>query len=374
MAAQKDEAERDLLAFVRMVWPILEPNTPLVEGWVLDCMCDVLMAVSEGALTRVCINVPPGSGKSNLLNVIWPAWEWGPLNRPHLRYLNASYSTDVPERDNHKFARIINHPVYKRCWGDRLKLVREGAGLVENDRTGYKRVTSSGGGITGHRGDRLLLDDMNNPGNVESEDVRKTTITWIREIMPDRLNDLEKSAIVNIQQRTHQSDATGTLIEFGQGYTFVCIPMEFDPLRICRVSLGVHEDGTEDIWTDPRALDARGRMLTGLTTNERGEPIVKFGSPMAKAEGELCWPERFPPEAVTKLKAEKGPYAWDSQFNRIPGIRGGSIIRREWWKTWTGPYPDLGTVIVSLDTAVEQNETNDYNAVTVWGAFAGEFW
>lgn len=374
LAEQKDEAEGDLLAFVRMFWHVLEPQKPLVEGWVLDILCDVMMAVTDGHLTRVCINVPPGSMKSSLLNVFMPAWEWGPQNMPHLRYLSVSYSRVVPERDNIRFARLINDPVYQHCWGNRVKLVREGAEVVENNKTGWKRVTSTGGSITGLRGDRILNDDLNNPMDVESDEVRDTTNRFVREIMPDRVNDLEKSAIINLQQRTHEHDATGTLIEFGGDYTFVCIPMEFDPLRIFPVVLRRDEDGNPtQTWTDPRALDSKGRLLTGLTVNARGEPRVTIGSPMARTEGALCWPERFPPEEVTKLQGIKGPYAWSSQFNQFPGVRGGSIIRKEWWKLWPAEeYPEIGTVIVSVDTAVEEGTQNDYNACTVWGAFAGE--
>jgi phage terminase large subunit-like protein len=372
LVAMKGEAERDLVAYVRMIWPIIEPATPLVEGWLLDCEADALMAVADGHLNRLCINVPPGAMKSTMLNVAFPSWLWGPQKRPYLRFISVSYSTDVPERDNLRFARVINHPVYRRCWGDQFNLLREGAGLVENNRTGWKRVSSTGGGVTGHRADYLLLDDLNNPGDVESDSVRGTTVKWVREIMTDRLNNLEESAIINIQQRTHENDATGTLIEHGQGYTFLCVPMEFDPLRVCSVVLRRDDDGEpEQEWTDPRALDKDGNMLWGLSTNERGEPKVEMGSPMAKAEGISCWPERFSEDVIASLKAEKGPYAWDSQYQQIPGVRGGSIIRREWWRLWEGPYPELGTIIVSLDTAVELKETNDYNAVTCWGAFAG---
>lgn len=382
MMEQKEEAETDLLAFIRMFWRVLEPEKKLIEGWVLNCLCDTLMAITDGHLTRVCINVPPGSMKSSLLNVFWCAWEWGPQDMAHLRYLSASYSTSIPERDNVRFARMINDPVYQKCWGHRVKLVREGAEVVENSRTGWKRVTSTGGGTTGWRGDRMLIDDANNPNNVESEDVRSSTNKWVREIMPDRLNDLQTSVVVNLQQRTHEDDATGTLIkamaEGGSPYAFVCIPMEFDPLRIFPVTLrpGFENDDGEwvepHVWTDPRALDGNGRMLRGLTTNSRGEPRVEFGSPMAVAEGMACWPERFPLASMDALKAEKGKYAWDSQYNQIPGVRGGSIIRKDWWRIWPdGSWPEMGTRIASIDTAVEEGSHNDFNACTAWGAFAG---
>lgn len=366
--------ERDLRIPKAVYNVAVEGNHNYFAAGVLVHNCDVLMAVTDGHLTRVSINVPPGSSKSSLLNVLWPAFEWGPRNRPSLRYMSISYSTAVPVRDNLRLARLLRHPVYQACWGDRVKLIRDGAEWIGNDKTGFKMVTSTGGGTTGFRGDRLLLDDLNNPIDVESDTVRNTTIKFIREILPDRLNDMKRSAIINLQQRTHQNDATGTLIEYGQDYDFVCIPMEFDPLRICQVVLRRDDDGDpEDVWTDPRSLDVEGNQLDGLSFNARGEPTVRFGSPMAAAEGESCWPERFPEDVIGKLKLEKGVYAWDSQYQQIPGVRGGSIIKREWWKNWSGSdYPELGTVVVSLDTAIELGEQNDWNACTAWGAFAGK--
>jgi phage terminase large subunit-like protein len=92
---------------------------------------------------------------------------------------------------------------------------------------------------------------------------------------------------------------------------------------------------------------------------------------MARAMGESFWPERFPEDVLEKLKAEKNAYAWSAQYLQIPGVRGGAIIKREWWKLWRGDYPELGTVVVSVDTAYEEGDANSWNAVTAWGAFAG---
>lgn len=372
MVAQKDDAEADLLCFVRMIWPILEPNVALAEGWVLDMLAEVMMTVVDGDLTRVCINVPPGSMKSTLLNVCLPAWLWGPCNRPSMRFLSISYSDRVPVRDNLRFAQVIKHPVYQTCWGDRVKVTRDGAEWVANDRTGWKAVTSVSGSTTGLRADILLLDDLNNPMDVESETVRTSTNRFVREIMPTRINDLTRSAIINLQQRTHQEDASGTLMDIDGGFTFISIPAEFDPLRITRFTLRYLDDGSPDVWVDPRSLDRHGRQLAGLYINAKNQPDVHMGSPMARAQGESFWPERFP-NPIREHFPLMTDYSWDSQFNQEPGVRGGAIIRRDWWKTWEGKdYPTLGTIVVSLDTAIEEGEQNDWNACTAWGAFAGK--
>jgi len=373
LVAQKAEAERDFYAFVKLFWHILEPETPLIDGWVLRTICDTLMAVTDGHLKRVIINVFPGAMKSLLLNVFWPAWEWGPCRMPWLRYISASYSASLTERDNTRFRRLVSDPLYRKLWGDVFECDRDSIVIVENNKTGWKMALSVGSGTTGFRGDRILIDDANNPFTVESDVVRENTNLWLREVMPDRLNNLDEGAIINIQQRTHQRDATAVLAEAWEDFAWVCIPMRFDPLRISRAVLRWEDDGTPlETWVDPRALDEDGNELEGLFTDEKGNLKVRMGSPMARAEGELAWPERFSPQAVDEQERIKQAYAFQSQYQQAPTVRAGEIIRRDWWQLWADrDFPDMGTVVASLDTAVEEREQNDWNALTIWGAFPG---
>lgn len=377
LKALKQDCEEDLLTFIRAFWHVMEPETELKTGWVLETLCDLLMAVTDGHHQRVIINIPPGSGKSLVLCVFWPAWEWGPCNMPHLRYISASYNEALPQRDNDRFSRLIQHPDYQRFWGDRVSVTAAAKSLVENERTGWKRTSSTGGGTTGWRGDRVLIDDANNPKDVESDVVRQSTNQWLTEVMPDRLNDLSTGVIVNLQQRTHEEDATGTLAKAWREYTWLVIPMKFDPMMggcTMPVVLRRDEDGEPiQVYRDPRGLDDRGHQLPGLFEDKRGKLQLQRGSPMALAEGELCWPERFGPEEVSDLERIKQVYAFAGQYQQSPTVRGGNIIRRDWWQVWPHPdFPPLGTVIASLDTAIKEGETNDYNAFTSWGAFALE--
>lgn len=335
--------------------------------------CDLLMAVTDGHLTRVIANVSPGSMKSLALNVFFPAWEWGPCRRPTKRYLSLAYSEGLTTRDNSRFLALISDPVYQSCW-PHVVVTKEGVNKIENNRTGWKQAGSVNGATTGFRADRILLDDPNDPRSVESKTIRDGTNHFLREVMPSRLNNLTKDAIICIQQRTHAEDATGTLSKLWKDFSWLCIPMEFDPLRIFPVVLRRDKatGAPSDVWIDPRALDGNGDELEGLIVNERGEPALRMGSPMAHVEGELAWPDRFPREAVEEQKRVLGAYAYANQYQQLSTVRGGGIIRRDWWQSWNSPkYPDMGTVIASLDTAYEEHQDADYNALTVWGAFPG---
>jgi hypothetical protein len=254
-----------LFNFVRYFWHSLEPKTrKLIEGWPLEAICTHLEAMTFGDIpsNRLLINVPPGFMKSLLVDVFWPAWEWGPCNMPHMRYIAFSYSDGITTRDNNKMVRLIMSPAYQRLWGDRFKMVKLGERRIENDQTGYKVATSVGGLSTGERGDRVILDDPHNVIKAESELEREKTVRFFRESMSNRLND-ERSAIVIIMQRLHEGDVSGDVLARESDYCHLMIPMYFDPLRYPSSADGTATEDPEtgesyegnDIgWIDPRGL------------------------------------------------------------------------------------------------------------------------
>ena len=319
-----------LYEFVRDMWSVLEPETPLVDGWAMHAICVHLEAVANGEINRLLINVPPGFSKSLLCNVFFPAWLWGPASRPHLRMLKFSYAASLTERDNAKLRDLMQSQEYKQLYGDVFDLRKVGETKITNSKTGSALATSVGGVGTGERGDLVVLDDPHSVKESESDAVRGETVRWFREALSNRLNDMERSAIVVIMQRVHEADVSGTILSEGLGYTHLMIPMEYDPGRHCSTSIG---------WTDPRTEDR-----------------------------EPAWPERFPPQVIADLQSALGPYAYAGQYQQSPAPRGGGIFQRDWWQLWADDaYPPLEFVLVSADTAYTEKESNDPSACTVWG-------
>jgi predicted phage terminase large subunit-like protein len=162
LVAKKNHVERakhaapgGLLHFVRYFWNILEPMTPLVEGWPLAALCDHLEAVSRGQITRLLINVPPGFMKSLLSNVFLPAWHWSAYDHPHSRFLAFSYAASLTERDNRKLLSLFTSDQFQQLYGNKFKLGKAGESLISNDKTGFKLASSVGGVGTGERADVL---------------------------------------------------------------------------------------------------------------------------------------------------------------------------------------------------------------------------
>lgn len=309
---------------------MLEPATKFEDGWPLEAICLQLEAVTFGQSTKVLLNVPPGFMKSLTTNVFWPLWEWSAMNMPHLRYVTFSYSAALTERDNGRFRDLILSPEFQIIWGERFAIRKIGETRVTNDKTGWKLATSVGGVGTGERGDRVILDDPHNLKDSESDTVRQETVRWFREAMSNRLNDIDKSAIVVIMQRVHEADVSGTILSNSMGYDHLMIPMEYDPGRHCRTRLG---------WSDPRQHD-----------------------------GELAWPSRFPRRSVIQLQSDIGAFAYAGQYQQAPTPRGGGIIKREMWQLYEGEtFPPFEYIVGSMDTAYTERQENDPAALTIWG-------
>jgi predicted phage terminase large subunit-like protein len=329
-----------LIEFVRYFWSVIEPETKLVEGWLLEAICLHLEGVTFGKITRLLINVPPGSMKSLMVNVFWPAWEWSAMTMPHLRYVSFSYSSGLTERDNTKFRMLVMSQRFKELWGEKFNLVKEGEIKITNDKTGSKFASSVKGIGTGERGDRVVIDDPHDVHKSESDVVRTDTVRWFRETITDRLNNLDESAIVIIMQRVHQLDISGFILEQGWAYCHLMVPMEFEAGREPYNPLG---------WKDPRTED-----------------------------GDLAWPERFSPQAVANIEREKGSFAYAGQYQQRPAPRGGGIIQRNWWRPYTEAecgkfgvpwpkFPIMSYTVLSLDTAQTEKKQNDPTAGVVLG-------
>ena len=335
---EREAYECDLLDFAGYVWPVVEPAIPFIRGWAIEAISEHLMAVEAGDIRRLLINVPPGFTKSLLTDVVFPAWLWGPRNRPHMRFLCAAYSEHLTVRDNLRCRSIIISDRYQRLWKDRFGVSTDQFTKIKfaNDKTGWKLATSVGGIGTGERADIVIADDPNNPMEMESLVVRETVKMWFTEILPDRLNDQTKSAIIVIQQRTHDDDVSGVAIARKMGYTHLMIPMEYDSARHCKTYVNGFK-----FWEDPRTED-----------------------------GELAWPERFPEYTVEELARDKGNYAYSAQYQQSPAPRGGGILKEDYWQLWDREdFPPFEYILASLDTAYTEKQENDASALTIWGVF-----
>lgn len=290
-AIEREYCARSLATFVREAWHVLEPGQPYIHGWHVEAICEHLEAITDGDLNRLLINIPPGTMKSTLTSVFWPAWEWGPKGLPHTRIIGASHEQGLAVRDTRKMRNLINSEWYQRLWPIALTTDQNQKTFYENEHTGFRQACAVAA-MTGRRGDRVVWDDPHSVEAALSDAHRETALRVFQETLPTRLNNPDKSAIVIVMQRLHEADVSGLILENDFGYEHLCLPMEFEPERRCSTSIG---------FTDPRTED-----------------------------GELLFPDRFSRETVDRDKKVMGVMAVAGQFQQRPAPRGGGFF--DWQK------------------------------------------
>jgi predicted phage terminase large subunit-like protein len=336
----KRKAELRLIDFVELFWPVLDgTGQPFVRTWVQEAICDHLEAVSNGRISKLLINVPPGFTKSRLVNVLWPAWEWGPRNRPDLRYMSWSYSAQLSEDQNEDCRKVIKHEIYQRFWGDRFELdeTSDAKSYYKNNKGGWRRSSSVAGQTTGFRADRLLFDDPHNVKDADSEAALKEATRWFARSLPTRVRNLSadvrvkvpywvravhgkgleqdpddnrpvtQSATIGIMQRVHLHDISGVILKNpALGYEILLIEMRYKgDLHPARKS--EHWRGSSIGYQDPRS---------------------KYG--------ELADPIRFPEDEVKKMELQLmidgGTDAVAAQLDQWPLETSGSWFKVDWLK------------------------------------------
>ncbi len=329
--------EGSFLDFVELMWPVLDSRQPFVRGKVQEAIALHLEAVHYGRIKNLLANVPPGSTKTYLVNVFFPAWEWGPRNRPDLRYMSWSYSDELALQANDDCRKVIKHEVYQRFWGDRYKLETgksDAKGFYRNDHGGWRRSSSVGGATTGFRADRLIWDDPHNVKDADSPaklieatrwfarslptrvrntsgDVAVKVPAWVRDVHGNLLDDpdddrpVAASATIGIMQRMHLHDISGIILKNpALGYEILLIEMRYKGAS--------HKARQLDTW-----------------------PGSSIGYVDHRTEvGDLADPVRFPEAGVARLEAQMmldgGSDAVAAQLDQWPLAETGEWFKLDW--------------------------------------------
>lgn len=326
LAAEREMCRRSFAYFIRRAWPKIIPDD-LSWNWHIDAVADHLQAVAAGEISRLLINVPPGTSKSTITGIMYPAWLWGPKGEPGHRYIGAAHEQGLAVRDSRIMRELVKSTWYQRLWPVKLTGDQNEKLYFENEERGFRQACAVKS-MTGRRGHTIAWDDPLSPEKAFSEAYRDEAIRILTETVPTRLNNPKTSAIIVVMQRLHEKDPSGYILENELGYEHLCIPMEYEPGRNTATSIG---------WTDPRTED-----------------------------GELLDPERFPQDVIDRDKKAMGSYAWAGQMQQRPAPRGGGILKTEWYGEYT-VAPQIEYCTIFADTAQKTGQENDYSVFELWG-------
>lgn len=326
LGIERELCARSFSHFIRLAWSSIIPDE-YQHGWHIDAMAEHFEALASGQLNRLLINVPPGTSKSTITGIMYPAWLWGPKGQPNHCYIGAAHEQGLAVRDARMMRELVTSEWYQALWPIALAGDQNEKLYFENDRRGFRQACAVAS-MTGRRGHTIAWDDPLSPEKAHSDLHRETALRVFSETLPTRLKDPKTSAIVVVMQRLHEKDPSGHIISSDLGYEHLCLPMEYEPSRKCTTSIG---------WEDPRT--------------EPGEPL---------------FPERFPRDVVDRDKAAMGSYAAAGQLQQRPAPIGGGIFKDEWWQYYVVP-PKTQYRLIYADTAQKTKEHNDYSVFQCWG-------
>jgi predicted phage terminase large subunit-like protein len=320
-------------------------------------LANMLMALERGlgggavdpaeVKDRVCVNMPPRHGKSQLVSFYFPAWFLG--RNPDKKILMVSHTTDLAEGFGRKVRNLVGSEDYAAIFPKTKLAIDNKAARRWNTSVGGEYFACGVGSALAGRGAHLLLvDDPHNEQDIINGnlDVFDKAYEWFTYGARTRLMPGGRVAV--IQTRWHMDDLTGRLTrdmghnELADKYEVVEFPAVFETEKTVQEPI------------DPEDPESPTRAVTKIVEK-------------------ALWPEFYDLTALHRTKASMPLFQWNAQYQQNPTAEEAAIVKREWWNLW--PHEDPPTceyTIMSLDAAAETNNRADFTAITVWGVFKYE--
>jgi predicted phage terminase large subunit-like protein len=326
LIVQADECRKSLYYFLKTFWSTIINEEP-VFNWHIEYICDELQAIGMCIIGRnpkpydVVINIPPGTTKSTVVTIMFPAWLWA--NDPTLRIISNSYSSDLSEDHASKSRDVIMSEKFKRLFPN-VEIRHDSSGKSKYDTVagGERRATSTSGAVTGFHAHVIINDDPQDPRQAESEAYRKQAVERTKTLSSRKI-DKANTPMITIMQRLHDEDVTGYLLrQKGERIRHICLPAE----------------------------------VSGQ---------VKPASLRSRYAGGLLDPVRLSAKILQEQRTDLGSRGYAGQYDQNPVVQGGNIIKNEWFKH----YPPARFLSIRgntpvhffIDTAYDEKKSGSDN-------------
>jgi predicted phage terminase large subunit-like protein len=331
-AVHKTKSERSLRYYLEHItWPVIEPQTQFRGGWHIDAMCDHCAALIDNKIRNLLITVPPRHTKSIIASVAMPSWAWAKY--PELRFLYASFSSDLSLEHAVLSRRIIASARYQKYWGEVFQLTSDQnvKSFFENSKRGYRISSSVGGTVIGRGGDILGLDDPHNLQDIDSDIARVEVLRFYQHVWSGRFNDPKTGRRLVIMQRGHETDLAAHIIETAsEAWCHLNLPTEYEKtpwvevkgnVAIFKGNVATEEERLAfEISHDDLPPDI-------MLRNEIRVNPLGWKDPRT-VEGELLNPDRFGPDEIANAKRDLGPTGYATQHQQRPMPLAGGLFQR----------------------------------------------
>lgn len=326
-------AKRSLYEFFKMAVPVLYPSVKWDFNWHFKIVCDELQETTERMLRGepkerdLIFNLPFRSGKSILINIIYPTWIW--IKQPSLSVISVSATEALATRFSHQSKILIESPWFLERFKE-IKLRADSKSKLDylNDKGGRRTAFGINSSVIGSGCNIMILDDPQTPEDSTPAALRNTLTTY-QDTLYSRLDDPDIGFRVLLQQRISEGDLTEELLTMNkEGYKNICIP---------------------------------ARLSKDLNPPE----LIQYYD----AQG-LFWPKRFSDKVLLNFEATLTPNAYASQLMQRPAPESGNIIKRDGFTIETIDYLNDKQNIqweLIIDTAYTKDTRNDPSALMLVG-------
>lgn len=322
-------------------------------NWHHRWICSILEKVYKGEFQNVIINISPGSSKSCLTSILFPAWCY--FKDPYCRFLMTSYSDDLVAANSVSVKDVIRSQEFQDLrpgysFRQDANKKNEWTLTCGGRNSGEFYTASMKGTITGRRAgymeqDRftgcIIIDDPIKPLDAASDAERMKVNSVLDSTLQSRKAH-SKVPVVLIMQRLDEEDPTGFFLKYrkSDNWTVIRIPAIIDR---------EYYDNLPD-YIKPHA-----------------ERFLKAG---LDANGEVSyWEYKEPLQQLKNLK-QNSPFVFMSQYQQEPTPKGGTLIQTKYFQK-VEEVPKLQYIKIFADTAFGVKKYNDNSCFMCIGLAQG---
>lgn len=252
------------IEFIKYFWDTIVTDE-LFMNWHMEYFANELQIIAERVMRKenkpydLVGNMPPGSSKSSLASIFYPAWVW--TRMPHAQFICTSYSYDLALLLSIKCRQVVNSDKYRRLFPEiEWSEEQNNKQMFINTRNGWRYAVGAGGTITGIHAHFIIIDDPLNAKKAVSDTEIATVNRWIKETLTTRVVNRGITPIILIMQRLHQADPSAMMLKRPK-IKHIRIPAT-NEFRICPEELAVNytKDGLLDPVRLPREALENARL------------------------------------------------------------------------------------------------------------------
>jgi predicted phage terminase large subunit-like protein len=320
-AVRAEACRRSLFAFLQEFWDLIIDETP-IWNWHIPFICGELEDLFWGVLARrrkqydLLINIPPGTTKTTIVSVAFPAWAWvarapagfcppveraaalrapeGADPRPsgaNMRFITGSYAQDISLKASGLSRDIVRSERYRRYFPEvTLRQDQEAKSDYANTLKGSRFSTSTNSRAYGTHAHIIIIDDPIDPDQATSELESLRANEFIDNVRT-RTVDKRVTPMILVQQRLGENDPSAHLKKTARAVRHLRLP------------------ATDDYLVEPPELRARYDDACGML-----DPVRMDGQVLADHRRIL------------------GAYKYGGQFGQDPKPREGGMFQKQWFE------------------------------------------